>query len=115
MNTIQTIDRLSRDISATVENVRSSFDPEIPAEVALNKYWLSQDLLNRLVDVLSDGSQMQAAALLEERAPNLVSDVVDLLAFTNLLQLGRNAAVKAACEKINEHLIELEYLLCQSA
>ena len=111
MNTIQTIDGLCRDIPAVVEGVRSSFHPETAKRVALDKYWLLQDLLYRLVGTLSDDSQMRAAALLKERCPNLVSDVIDLLAFTSLLQLGSNAAVKGACEKINEHLIELADLL----
>ena len=88
------------------DTIRSS--SHIKVEVVLNCFWDLQDCLHRLVNTLSDDPTMLPH--IDQKYPQLISDVVEVLNFTSKTLAGGIPAVKYSCQAIHELLLEIQNL-----
>ena len=108
MDTSQ-IESICQNVADAVSEVRRVFRSTFPVPEILDRYWALQDNLSRLLEAMADYPIAAGEAL--EEFPNLLKDVVDVLAFSSKLQMLRNIpAVREAGETINNTLLEIQYL-----
>jgi hypothetical protein len=110
MDKASDIRKLCDDLSAAVEQVRMVFRTTTLDEFeTLTRFWGLKDNVCRLVQALSERRE-ETIDLLRQDYSSLLTDVVDVIAFTGKLRVGRIPAVACACHGINESLLTLEYL-----
>jgi hypothetical protein len=106
---IAKIERLSQNVASSVSEVRKTFRSSYPVPDILDRFWRLQDNLSRLLEAAIDHPSETSEVL--EHDPRLLTDVVDVLAFSAKLQNLRTiAAVREATESINNSLVEIQYL-----
>jgi hypothetical protein len=109
MDTAPQIESICKNVAASVNEVRRVFRSAPPVPEILNRYWGLQDNLSRLLEAMTDHPIASLEAL--EGFPNLLKDVVDVLAFSSKLQMLKNIpAVREAGDAINNSLLEIQYL-----
>ena len=103
------VESICQNVADAVAEVRRIFRSSFSVPEILDRYWALQDNLSRLLEAITDYPTAAMEAL--DGWPNLLKDVVDVLAFSSKLQsLKSIPAVREAGEAINNTLLEIQYL-----
>lgn len=99
---------LCESVSIAIEEVRATFQSDIPISETLDRFWALQDYTSRLLDALSENPQ--TLSHIDTVCPGLVRKVVDVLAFAPKTRAGSVPAIISSIHLTSRNLEEIEYL-----